>query len=120
MCFEQLALKSFPLTPKLWIRYVDDTFVIWPRGEDALCDFLLHLNGQHLSIQFTKEEEKGNKLPFLDVMVERCGRKMRTSVYRKPTHTDRYIHYTSHHHFIHHFQFHTRNLRRSLPVKFTA
>ena len=96
--FEQCALKAFPLSPRVWIRYVDDTFVIWPHGKDALSNFLMHLNRQHSSIKFTKEEETEDRLPFLDVMVERCGKKVSTTVYRKPTHTDRYIHYTSHHH----------------------
>jgi hypothetical protein len=31
-------------------------------------------------------------------MVEQDGDKLTTSVYRKPTHTDHYLHYSSHHH----------------------
>lgn len=27
--FEQRALTKAPLKPSLWLRYVDDTFVIW-------------------------------------------------------------------------------------------
>lgn len=96
--FEQRALETYSLTPKVWIRYVDDTFVVWPHGEEALNGFQTHLNGQHPSIQFTREDEREDKLPFLDVLVKRSGKRIKTSVYRKVTHTDRYIHYTSHHH----------------------
>ena len=32
-----------------------------------------------------------------DALVERKGSRMKISVYRKPTSTDRYIHYSSHH-----------------------
>ena len=33
-----------PLQPSLWLRYVDDTFVIWPHGEQELQSFHAHLN----------------------------------------------------------------------------
>ena len=34
--FESVALESPQLQPKLWLRYVDDTFVIWQHGKDSL------------------------------------------------------------------------------------
>ncbi|XP_067667613.1 uncharacterized protein [Haliotis asinina] len=42
------------------------------------------------------EKETDNKLPFLDVLVQRENHTT-TSVYRKPTHTDQYIHFPSCH-----------------------
>ena len=96
--FETHALASFRVQPKLWVRYVDDTFVLWPYGDDELYSFHDHLNSQHPSILFTKEEEVDGKIPFLDVLVERQRGSISTRVHRKPTHTNRYIHYTSHHH----------------------
>ena len=32
--FEQEALNTAADQPSLWVRYVDDTFVIWPHGPD--------------------------------------------------------------------------------------
>ena len=78
--------------------YVDDTFVLWPHGEHLLEAFHKHLNSQHPAIQFTKEVESEKQLPFLEVLVERSEKSVSTGVYRKKTHTDRYIHFTSHHH----------------------
>ena len=95
---EERALKTITQKPSMWIRYVDDTFVIWPHGDDELERFHQHLNQQNQSIKFTIEEEKENQLPFLDVQVRRDGNHLRTSVYCKPTHTDRYINFHSHHH----------------------
>ena len=70
---ETRALETFRVKPKLWVCYVDDTFVLWQHGEEQLETFHEHLNTQHSSIQFTKEVECDNKIPFLDVLVERTG-----------------------------------------------
>ncbi|XP_046400884.1 uncharacterized protein LOC124167130 [Ischnura elegans] len=97
--FEKTALESYDKRPSLWLRYVDDTFVIWPHGEEELKRFLNHLNSQHHAIQFTMELEKEHQLSFLDVLVKRKGNgRLGHSVYRKPTHTDRYLNAASHHH----------------------
>ena len=72
---EEEAIRSAPLHPKLWRRYMDDTFVIWSHGH-------LYLNSQHPSIQFTMEEEKDHKIAFLDVVVTRNSDKLATSVYK--------------------------------------
>ncbi len=94
---EKKALESSPQKPKIWLRYVDDTFVVWPHGTKTLLKFQQHLNKQHPNISFTMEEESERQIPFLDVMVNRIGPQAQTSVYRKPTHTDRYINYNSNH-----------------------
>ena len=97
--FENKILKNAPLKPSTWFRYVDDTFVIWSHGRETLPQFLAFLNSQRLNIQFTMEVEQNNQIPFLDVLVKRNeDGTLGHQVYRKPTHTDRYLHATSHHH----------------------
>ena len=97
--FENIILKSAPLKPSTWFRYVDDTFVIWSHGKETLPPFLAFLNAQHPNIKFTMEIEQDNQIPFLDVLVRRNrDGTLGHRVYRKPTHTDRYLHATSHHH----------------------
>ena len=73
----------------LWLRYVDDTFTAVHK--DEIDDFHEHLNGQNADIQFTKEIEENSKIPFLDCLVTRDNNKLRTTIYRKPTHTDRLL-----------------------------
>ena len=65
---EQQALKRANLKPSTWLRYVDDTFVIWNHGDLELRKFNEHLYSICPSIQFTMEREE-EKLSFLDVMV---------------------------------------------------
>ena len=43
------------------------------------------------------EEESNGKLAFLDTLLKRNNKKISVLVYRKPTHTDQYLHYSSHH-----------------------
>ena len=94
--FEEMALTSAPDKPALWKRYVDDIWCIVKKGKEE--ELLDHLNSVRPSIKFTMELEKDGKLPFLDCSLQRGEDGMLTStVYRKPTHTDRYLHYTSHH-----------------------
>jgi hypothetical protein len=45
--FEHQALSSAIKKPTRWYRYVDDRFVVWPRGKDELQECLKHLNYIH-------------------------------------------------------------------------
>ena len=54
------------------------------------------------SIQFTLTREKDRHMPFLDLNVSRGVQgNLETSVYRKPTHTDKYLAFDSHHPICH-------------------
>jgi hypothetical protein len=69
--FKEKALESAPSRPKHFYRYVDDTFIIWPHGREALDGFLDHMNGQNPNIQFMMEIEANNQIPFVDILVSR-------------------------------------------------
>jgi hypothetical protein len=77
--------------------YVDDTFVVWPHGSEQLQNFLNHLNSLRPSTQFTMATESDSMIPFLDVLVIRKGMTLAAKVYRKPTHTGRYLNFKSNH-----------------------
>ena len=65
---------------------------------DQVDGFLQHLNNQQPTICFTIETEKDNSIPFLNTSVIRDSNGLlTTSVYIKPTHTDQYLAYDSHH-----------------------
>ena len=86
--FEETTLRTAPLQPTHWLRYVADTFVICPCGDKELQHFQEHSTQQHPDIQFTIDEEKDGKLVFLDVQVTRSPDGLTTTIYRKLTHTD--------------------------------
>ncbi|XP_074032616.1 uncharacterized protein [Leptinotarsa decemlineata] len=96
--FETLAIEEAHKKPRVWLRYVDDTFIIWNHGNAELDTFLKHINNASPSITFTMEKENHNELPFLDVLVKRTDTKWETSVYRKPTRTGQYLNQKSNHH----------------------
>ncbi len=79
--------------PRLWLRYVDDTFVIINRND--LEHFHKIINSMNASIKCSGEEEQSNQLPFL-VQIHRDG-KINTSVYRKTSNSDIALHYKSNH-----------------------
>ncbi|XP_046578806.1 uncharacterized protein LOC124286471 [Haliotis rubra] len=80
---EDKTLLNLPVTPICWFRKEDDTFVIINPTDDPIC-LLKHLNAQHLRMKFDVQGEKDNN-------------KLQTSVYRKPTRTDQYLHFSSNH-----------------------
>ena len=60
--------------------------------------FHQHINNIEHSIQFTCEIEQDNHLPFLDILLKKEDDGIiSTSVYRKKTHTDQYLQFSSHH-----------------------
>ena len=94
---EKLDQQGF--LPSRWWRYVDDIFSIIKR--ENLPKMLEIINSIHKNIQFTHEEEKDDKLPFLDILVRRETEQVNFEIYRKPTNTERVIPSTSNHSYQH-------------------
>ena len=86
---EEQALATYTRTVHLGLRYVHDSFTAVRK--DGIDDFHEHLNRQNADIQFTKEFEENGKTPFLDCLVTRDNNKLKATIYRKPTHTDRLL-----------------------------
>jgi len=69
----------------------------WMGTMAELQEFVDYLNSIDSRIQWTYEIEMEGKINFLDVLVTRTDNGVETTVYRKPTHSDRYIHFSSNH-----------------------
>ncbi len=92
---EELAFNRTDTPPKKWFRFVDDVFSIIKKH--AITNFYNLLNSIDPHINFTFEQEQNGQLSFLDTLVTRNNGCLNVNVYRKPTHTDRYLDYNSHH-----------------------
>ena len=94
---EMKALATALSPPTLWKRFVDDTFIIIQRSQKD--NFLQHLNAIYDNIHFTCEEDgEDSSISFLDMLITPDeDSRLNTTVYRKPTHMDQYLHWDSHH-----------------------
>ncbi|VDL87955.1 unnamed protein product [Schistocephalus solidus] len=86
--------------PILWVRYVDDTFVV--RKREMVAEFHALQNSIYPDIQFTMEAEVNSQMAFLDVLVHRkTDGSLRTTVYRNATNTRQALSYQSNHPLCH-------------------
>ena len=93
--FEDRAINTALNPPRIWRRYVDDTFVIQQKSHKE--EFFHHINTVDTSIQFIMEEAgPDGPIPFLDILVmPKLDGTFITKVYRKPTHTDQCLQWDS-------------------------
>ncbi|CAM2098854.1 unnamed protein product [Caretta caretta] len=77
---EQHFLSSRPLRPLLYLRYIDDIFIIWTHGKETLEEFHHNFNSFLLTIslsldQFTQE------VHFLETKVQISDSHVNTTLY---------------------------------------
>ncbi|XP_068735507.1 uncharacterized protein [Montipora capricornis] len=94
LCMDEIgeyksAISAIDVAPKVWKRYVDDSFCIIKKDEIPAFHNILNSLDPHIS--FTIEQENNGQIPFLDTLVSRHNGTINVDVYRKPTHTDRYL-----------------------------
>ena len=93
--FESLAIPSSPTLIKWWFRYVDD--VSSATRKDQVNKLQEHLNSIDPHIKFTIELPGTDGCLFLDTLTKPTSNSIESTVYRKPTHRDRYLDYNSNH-----------------------
>ena len=94
--FEKKALCTAS-TLRHWLRFVYDTFVMQQEShKEVLLD---HVNNLDPAIKFIVEGNQVNgTFSFLDTLVKlETDNSLSISVYRKPTHTNQYLQWDSHH-----------------------
>ncbi|CAM5099519.1 unnamed protein product [Eretmochelys imbricata] len=93
---EQHFLSSRPLTPLLYLRYIDDIFIIWTHGKEALEECHHDFNNFHPTINLSLDQST-QEIHFLDTTVLISDDHINITLYRKPTDHYSYLHASSFH-----------------------
>lgn len=72
------------------MRFLDDVFLVWLHGEEALREFLVYVNSYHSTTKYTWEWYR-SRLSYLDVLVSLSDGEIGTDVYSKLTDTHQYL-----------------------------
>ena len=105
--FEEKLLNSYEQQhgkrPALWLRFIDDVFVVWQGDMKDFKHFIQYCNNfasaKHYKsrIQFTSSPPSKSAV-FLDTIVSVNGnRTLSTNLYTKPTASHQYLHRNSYH-----------------------
>ena len=99
--WESEALGKCAKQPLVYLRYLDDIFIIWTHSEAEFWNFFETLNSNSASIKL-KATIHPSHIDFLDVTIFKGSRFSKTGildskVYFKPTHTHELLHKASFH-----------------------
>ena len=90
----------------LYLRYIDDIFMIWTGTKQELLIFFENLNSKHETIKF-EHNISHSKISFLDTSryIDK-NNTLQTTLYREPTDQQSYLHAHSDH---------PKSVKRSIP-----
>jgi len=97
--WEKDALAKCPLKPKIYLRYLDDIFIVWEHGKEQFNAFFDILNSHNPNIKL-KSTINENSVDFLDTTIFKnpTDRKsLLSKVFFKPTDTHQLLHKNSFH-----------------------
>ena len=95
--FEEKYVYTYPLHPKLWKRFIDDIFMIWPHGMDSLLKFINHLSTVHHPIIKFTSDISDTEISFLDLTIYIQQSQLHTKLYTKNKDRHMYLNYSSEH-----------------------
>ena len=92
----RVAQRVGALVPVQGLSSLFSNVVFKKTSVEGLTEFLNNLDDSG-SIKFTYEIESEGKLPFLDLLItQKDTGAVNLQIYRKPTHTDQYLNFSSH------------------------
>ena len=99
--WETEALDKCYLKPSMYLRYLDDIWILWDHGEEQFHTFFEILNTHNPAVRLTHRIEK-QSIDFLDVTIFKGSnltknKTLDTKVFFKPTDTHQLLHKASFH-----------------------
>ena len=88
--FEDNHVYAYHLQPFIYLRYLDDIFLIWQHGFEELNTFVGHLNSRSDSMKFTMDVSI-EVISFQDTTVKLRDRTLHTDLFCKPTDSHSYL-----------------------------
>ncbi len=107
--WEENVLKKCTLKPLLWVRFIDDIYILWPHGYDSFQQFFNVLNSHDESIQLTSDYQN-ESINFLDVVTYKGVNFDSEGI------LDTRVHFkdTDSHQLLHHNSFHPKHTFKSV------
>lgn len=90
--------SNFKSNLQLYLRFLDDIFIIWKGEEQELNKFFEYINNIHNTIKFTWEYSK-TSINFLDttIYINKRTKRLCSKLYKKPTDKTSLLHFNSYH-----------------------
>ena len=79
---EENFLQNTHNKPLIYLRYIDDIFLLWTHGEEKLLQFYKDFNSEDPDVTLNHSTEEVN---FLDTTVKLKNNTLQTSLYKKPS-----------------------------------
>jgi len=78
-------------------RYIDNILIIFNQNKTNEKTIINHINNIDKNLEFKLSEEENNSKSYLDLSIQRNIDSINLSIYRKPTHADITIQFSSNH-----------------------
>ena len=78
---ESRSLTWAPVKPFIWLRYIDDIFMVWTEGDEKRLEFLENINQFHDTIKFSSWDWSRDSVNYGDIQVFNKSGLIETDLY---------------------------------------
>jgi hypothetical protein len=96
---EEIYIKQWLESKEIiyYKRYIDDILITFEQNKTDEKTIMSHMNNTDKHLEFKLSEEENNSINYLDLSIHRNINSINLGIYRKPTHTDVTLQFSSNH-----------------------